>query len=580
MNNVYKTALLAALLSACNNQAGPNVLSDPADTVFTNGKIYTLDDTKPWVEAVALKDGKIIEVGTSDAVKSQIGERTQLVDLGGRMAMPGINDAHAHMYGGLKEIYQCLFSAELSPDEIRPILEDCVSRAKPGEFVMGGYWASSFFDKNDIPSPRGWLDDISSGIPIILADDSGHNSWANTAALDMVGFNAPGLEIAGGTIVLGADGKPNGMLLEAPSYKAEDIFNKLWSEEQEITGLKHTLSLLAKYGITGLKDAATYEKEVKFLHKIDKSEGLSAYIVAAQRTFEDTDDKTDLDFNHHEKIRDTYRSENLDTAHIKLYLDGVPTSSRTAAMMEDYAPDAAHPNAPATNGVLHLDPENVNAFVTELDKRGFVIKIHAGGDRSVHVALNAFEAARKANGSSGKMHEIAHAGFIVESDLPRLAKLNVSPDISPYLWFPSPVIENVRSVVTGEQRDSFFPNRTFMNAGATITAGSDWPSVSPTPSPWPGIEATISRKNPYGKAEGVYSPEERLTLEETLQIFTINGAKSLLIDDRAGAIKTGYDGNLIVLNHNLFEIPVEDISETQVEQTWYRGKLVHGEVSK
>ena len=257
MNNVYKTALLAALLSACNNQAGPNVLSDPADTVFTNGKIYTLDDTKPWVEAVALKDGKIIEVGTSDAVKSQIGERTQLVDLGGRMAMPGINDAHAHMYGGLKEIYQCLFSAELSPDEIRPILEDCVSRAKPGEFVMGGYWASSFFDKNDIPSPRGWLDDISSSIPIILADDSGHNSWANTAALDMVGFNAPGLKIAGGTIVLGADGKPNGMLPEAPSYKAEDIFNKLWSEEQEITGLKHTLSLLAKYGITGLKDAAT-----------------------------------------------------------------------------------------------------------------------------------------------------------------------------------------------------------------------------------------------------------------------------------------------------------------------------------
>ena len=579
MKNIYKTLLLGTLLTACGNQVDTNILDNPADTVFTNGKIYTLDDSKPWVEAVAIKDGKITKTGTSAEVKAHIGSKTSVIDLNGKMGMPGINDAHSHMYGGLREIYQCLFSADMSPDEVKPILQACVDKAKPGEFVMGGYWGSSFFVLNDIPSPRGWLDEISDEIPIILADDSGHNSWANTAALDIVGYNAPGLKIEGGTIVKGRDGKPNGLLYEATSYQSEAYFDARWSDEQQIAGLKNTMSLMASFGITGLKDSKVDEAIVKHLYDLDKSEGLTAYIAAAQRTFETSDDHTTLDYDHHTWIKDTYASENLDPAHIKLYLDGVPTSSRSAAMMRDYTADPLHPDVPAGNGLLHIEQEHLNGFVTELDKRGFTITMHTGGDRSVNVALNAVEAARTANGASGLMHAAAHAGFIIDSDLPRFAELNVTPDISPYLWFPSPVIDNIRSVLE-ERAESFFPNRTLTDLGATITAGSDWPSVSPTVSPWPGIEATVSRKHPEGKTDGVYWPEEKLTLEETLKIFTVNGAKALLIDNHAGALKEGYDANLIVLNHNLFQIPVDDISETQVEQTWYRGKLVHGDTSE
>lgn len=566
--------ILVVFLGACSENTSPEITAAVvADTVFINGKIYTIDTDMPWVDALAVQDGKIIARGSQNDISQYVGNNTQTIDLNGKMAMPGINDAHSHLYGGLKEIYYCLFPAEYTPPEVKVRLTECVSKAKDGEFIMGGYWVSSFFDIYDIPSPRAWLDEISADKPIILADDSGHNSWVNSKALADLNYTKESADPISGTIVRDADGVPNGLLFETASGNVEAYYDSRWTVEQQTNGMKHALDLMASFGMTGVKDASMRLEVLKVFHNMDVTEGLTAYIAAAQHTPYGA--RLDpLDYDYYSENAKTYRSENLDPNFIKFFLDGVPTSSRSAAMTTPYAPDPNHPHAGENKGMLHLSGEDFYKEVAEMDRRGFTIKIHAAGDRSVHEALEAYAYARKVNGNKNKMHEIAHAGYIIDDDLARFSALNVSPDISPYLWFPSPIIDNIVSVL-GERGLHYWPNKTLLNLGSTITAGSDWPSVSPTISPWPGIEATITRKHPSGKADGVLWPEERLTLEETLRIFTINGAKALLIEDQAGSLEVGKNANIIVLKDNLFDIPAEQIGETTILQTWYKGKKVY-----
>ncbi|MCF8475017.1 MAG: amidohydrolase family protein, partial [Emcibacter sp.] len=325
--------------------------------------------------------------------------------------------------------------------------------------------------------------------------------------------------------------------------------------------------------ITGDKDASMSIEVLKVMHNIDVTDGLTAYVAAAQHTPYGGRQEP-LDYDYYSENAKIYRSENLDPNFIKFFLDGVPTSSRSAAMTIAYAPDISHPHAGENKGMLHLSGEDFYKEIAEMDRRGFTIKIHAAGDRSVHEALEAYDYARKMNGNKDKMHEIAHAGYILDDDLKRFGVLNVSPDISPYLWFPSPIIDNIVSVL-GERGLHYWPNKTLLGLGATIVAGSDWPSVSPTISPWPGIEATVTRANPYDKAEGILWSEERLTLAETLKIFTLNGAKALRIDDQAGSLEVGKNANIIILKDNLFDIPTEQIGETIILQTWYKGKKVY-----
>ncbi|MCF8474234.1 MAG: amidohydrolase family protein, partial [Emcibacter sp.] len=260
---------LAIILNACEKEKS-------ADTVFINGKIYTVDETMPWVDALAVQDGKIIARGNQSDVSPYIGKNTQTIDLGGMMAMPGINDAHSHLYGGLKEKYYCLFPAEFTPPEVKIKLTECVAKAKDGEFIMGGYWVSSFFDIYDIPSPRAWLDEISADKPIILADDSGHNSWANSKALADLGYNKESPDPMSGTIVRDFDGSPNGLLFETASGEIEEYYDARWTTEQQDIGLRHSLALMASFGITGVKDASMRIEVLKVMHNIDVTDGLTA----------------------------------------------------------------------------------------------------------------------------------------------------------------------------------------------------------------------------------------------------------------------------------------------------------------
>lgn len=211
----------------------------------------------------------------------------------------------------------------------------------------------------------------------------------------------------------------------------------------------------------------------------------------------------------------------------------------------------------------------------ELDGAGLTVKIHATGDRAARVALDAIEAARKANGPSGLRHEISHAEWVHPDDIPRFKVLNAVAEFSPILWYPTPLKTAMAEAVGEERANRMWPIKSLLEAGAGAIYGSDWPSVVPDPNPWPGLEAMVTRRDPYGKAPGALWREQAIDLAAAVRIFTINGASAAKHEDATGSLEVGKSADFIIIDRNIFAAPVEDISETQTLLTVVGGKEVY-----
>jgi predicted amidohydrolase YtcJ len=544
-----------------------------ADTVLTNGKVYTLDSSQPWAEAVAISAGKLIYVGSASGAKAHVGSATKVMDLGGRYVQPGIVDAHVHpIMGGLKSLYECNFGFTATPDEIAKTLSACAKRLPEGQWIRGGQWGSAFFEVNDIDSPRAFLDRISTKHPIYLMDDSAHNAWVNSAVLARAGIDRTTADPAGGTIVRGPDGQPNGVLLEGAARLIDAVLPK-WSDEQYVAAAREAARLANGYGITGIKDAGLAEPAGKSFGALDRNGELTLNVAVC--AFTQFGARTSpLDYGALEAERDRYRSPHVHTEFVKIFLDGVPTPARTAAMIAPYVPDSEHGDK--FTGGMHVPQDVLTADVVELDRRGFTVKIHAAGDRSVRAALDAVEAARKANGASGLRHEVAHASFIDPADVPRFAKLDTVADYSPIIWYRSSITEAVVSAVGKGRGERMWPTRDLLDSGATIAAGSDWPAAVPDQNPWSGIEALVTRRDPSGGNAAPFWPEQAVTLEEAMRIYTINGARALRLEQQTGSLEVGKSADLIVLDRNPFTVPIEQVGDVKVLLTMFEGRQVYG----
>jgi len=583
-NSVFRRAVLALLtvlgVTACNKgteppsqAAAPTAVAaaEYADVIYRNAHIYTQDPGQPWAEAMAVKDGKLLVVGAAADVEAVSGPDTRMVDLQGRMVMPGIIDTHVHpMEAGRTEILECGFPFSLTLEQVLQRVQECAAAKPGGEWVRGGQWSAELLGTENPPN-KSLLDAIIPDQPVFLIDSTVHIGWLNSKALEVLGITRDTPDPNGGTIVHDAKtGEPSGILFDKAAYEAMQHL-PLYSPQQNEEAVLWSIAKLNSVGVTAMKDAQADRYTVNAYSAAEQRGVLTMRVAASlpwKNSFTETPEQQQEDIATRGKLQSKLVNNNF----AKIFLDGIPPA-RTAAFLEPYLADATHPNP--DNGKLNFTPEELAADVTALDAQGLTIKIHSTGDRAVRVALDAFEAARKASGKMDLRHEVAHAAAISDADLPRFAELNVTAEMSPIMWYPSPLIFSMYSMVGEERLQKWWPIRKLLESGARVTYGSDWPAVSPSPSPWPGIEAMVTRADPYGVTPGVQGGDQAIELAQALRIFTLAGAEAMYLETKIGSLEKGKLADFIVLDRQLFDIPPDQIGDTQVLLTVFDGKEIY-----
>ena len=557
--------LLALIpMAGCGGGQSPAESDPGADVIYANARVYTVDEHDSWAEAIAIEDGRVVAVGSADDVMAHAGSDTTTIDLGGRMLMPGIHDTHIHPTdAGTQQTLECSFRS-LELDEVLEILRECIAATPDGEWVRGGQWNEALFASGRMPKEI--LDDIAPNHPVFLMDWSVHNAWVNSLALEKFGIDADTPDPDGGVIVRDVEtGEATGILLDNAAYDKRRELPR-YDDEQVTAALAWGLEQTAQYGITTIKEAIVTTSNAR------------AYRILAGRGELPLRVKTSLSwksawaYSHDDETalideRADYASEFVDTGFAKIMLDGIPPTY-TAAMLDPYEPSEAFGDD--WRGKLMFAPDELADDVVELDARGISVKIHATGDRSARVALDAFEAARAANDDDSVVHEVSHAELIHPDDVPRFAALNVAAEMCPILWYPIPGLDWESWI--GPDR-KVWPVRTLVEAGALVTYGSDWPVV-PTPNPWPGIEAMVTRADPAGGSDASLWAEQAVDLATAIRIFTINSAVANGVGERSGSLEAGKDADFIVLDRNIFDVPIGDVGDTRVVHSVVGGRVV------
>ena len=559
-------AIVCLSLTACWGSAS----AEPADTVYRHGRIYTVDDKQPWAEALAIRHGRFTVVGRDADVAAAIGPHTQVIDLAERMVMPGIHDMHMHpIEGGFQHLVECTFPFVTPLADIVANIRDCAAHKANGEWLRGGQWAAETL-KSKNPPTRAMLDTAAPDNPVFLIDSTYHNAWLNSRALKALGIDANTDDPKGGVIVRDANsGAATGVLFDNAAYFAMKRLPKRRDAEYQAAA-QWAVATVNALGVTAIKDALADGYAVRAYAALDRAAKLNMR-VATSRPWRATWTESDADEARNRAHWRDDQTPRVRSAFAKIFVDGIPPT-RTAVMLEPYLPDAKH--GAGFKGELQHSQNDPDAALIELDKLGLTVKMHATGDGAARAALNAIAAARKANGTTGLRHEIAHAELIAHADMPRFKQLDAVAELSPILWYPSPLLEMMAQVIGRERAERFWPIKSMLDAGVNMIYGSDWPSVVPTASPWPGIEAMVTRKDPYGKAAAALAPEQAIGLADALRIFTLNGAQAMRMEQDSGSIEVGKFADMIVLDRDLFEIAPEQISDTQVVETVFEGRVV------
>lgn len=534
----------------------------PADILFLNGHIYT---PAGWHAAMGVTAGRISQIGDKAQAARWRKHAKQVVDLKGKTILPGLYDMHVHPVLQAKgDEGACRIPQDANAQKLLDLVAACVKAAKPGEWVTGAQWQASLLEGTPITAAT--LDAVSPDNPVLLFDVSGHSVWVNSRALAAAGISESTQNPEGGIIERDASGKPTGVLRETAGRL---VTSTLPPQPRELTkqNLEKNLAMLSGFGIVGFVEAMAYRDDLDVYAELS-DQGILKQHVQTCIAYSEAG-RANPEFEQTLAMRARYARKNVDPNCIKVFADGVPTESHTAAMLDVYK--AGQPNAPE-RGMLLFDPQQMDKQVTSWDKQGITVMFHAAGDRAVRSALDAIEAARKANGMKGPIHHVGHSTFVDPQDLPRFKALNAAVEFSPYLWDPQPINDDITTAVGPPRIDRVWPIKEGFAANALVVAGSDW-AVVPSPNPWIGIETAITRRNPGGSARS-FGLVEGITLQQALTMFTINAAHQLGIDRDAGSLESGKSADFLVLDRNPFDIPVTEIHTLLPLETWIGGKQI------
>ena len=563
--------LAAAAAAGCAKQPAEKLdekRSTVADLALRNGAIYTMDGARSWAETIAIDDGRIVYVGNDAGAKAYIGPQTQVVDLEGRMVVPGFQDAHIHPISGGIEANGCDLNAVTTVEEYVATIKKYADEHPNETWIKGGGWLMSAFGPGAL-ARKELIDAVVPDRPVILWSRDGHTVWANSKALEAAGITKDTPDPPDGRIDRDPKtGEPVGSLQEgAGGLVAEKAPPD--TDATRDAGLRYAVEMLNRYGITGVQDASVNEEDLETYHRLDDAGELTLHVVGSIWWERDEGLEQIEDIK---RLRSEYSGGRIDAGTVKIMQDGV-MENYTAVVLEPYK----LPGKKDVRGIPMVEPELLKQAVTKLDAEGFQVHFHAIGDGAVRQALDAVEAARTANGDLGHRHHISHIQLIHPDDQPRFRKLGVVANFQPLWAYADDYVTELTLPFISKQTASYmYPIASMEKSGAVVAFGSDW-SVS-SANPFEEMETAITRMDALGKPTTAWMPEERIGLPEALAAFTINAAYTNRDEKNTGSLEVGKRANLAVLDRNLFEIAATEISDTKVLVTLFEGKPVHGEL--
>ncbi|MFF8909723.1 amidohydrolase [Streptomyces olivaceoviridis] len=539
-----------------------------ADLVFTRGPVHTGDAARTRASALAVTGGRITAVG-HDEVRELIGPGTEVVDLAGKLLLPGFQDAHIHAVGGGTELAACDLTGTVGAADCLARIRAYAEAHPDQEWITGSGWSLESFD-GGLPT-RHLLDTAVPDRPVYLANRDHHGAWANTRALELAGLDRDTPDPADGRIEREPDGAPSGMLQEGATALVARLIPPVTAADR-LDGLLRAQRLLHSLGITGWQDALLGE----FNGMPDPSD---AYLAAARSgalTARVTGalwwerDRGAEQIPELVARRAGLTHGRFRAGSVKIMLDGI-AENFTAAMTSPYLDGCGC--ATANSGLSFVDPLALRGHVSELDALGFQVHFHALGDRAVREALDAVEAARAANGWRDTRHHLAHLQVVHPDDVPRFARLGAVANIQPLWAAHEPQMDELTIPFLGPERAAWqYPFGALQRAGATLAAGSDWPVSSPDP--LAGLHVAVNRRQPDADDDRVLLPEQRLDLASAIAAYTAGSAFVNGHDD-AGVFAPGQLADLVVLDRDILTGPPEEIAAARVLRTYVGGELVH-----
>jgi len=528
---------------------------EPADMVLTNGVIYTVDPAKPRVEAVAVKGERIVAVGTSKEIQAYGGPATRVIDLKGRFAMPGFNDAHVHLANAGQVKLAVDLTGSRTLGEFQSRIRARLADFKPGEWVTGRGWDHTLWPEKRFPT-RQDLDAVSTDHPMIFGRVDGHVAVANSKALEIAGITKQTPNPPGGEIERDSSGEATGMLKEGAAQGLVRRHIPELTAEQRRRGIELALTDVASFGLTSLQDNSGWEDFQVYAQL--KKEGKLTARIAEWLPFT-------APLARLEEMRKQGGTTDLwlRTTGLKGVVDGA-LGGRTAAMIEPYSDQGS------TSGILILEAERLKQMAVERDKAGFQINLHAIGDRANRAALDAFAAVRAANGARDSRHRVEHAQIVALSDIPRFGQLGVIASMQPTHQTTDSRWATDR--VGPERVKGAYAWNSILKTGGRLAFGTDYP-VEPI-SPFRGLFACVTREVD-GKPGSTWEPQEKIPLDECIADYTLGSAYAEFAEKDKGQIAAGKLADIVVLSADVTKIPPAQILKTNAEMTMVGGRIVY-----
>jgi predicted amidohydrolase YtcJ len=558
-----RSALLAVLLLSPLAAPAPE---PAADLLLTGGRVWTADPAVPRAEAVAVRDGRIVFVGSDAEAARWKGPKTQVVALGGRLVTPGFEDAHIHLMSGARNLERVDLSEETTLSGLQERVRRFAAENPKSPWVVGRGWVYGSFP-GGLPT-REQLDAAVPDRPAYMDCYDGHTGWANSKALALAGVTRETKDPVNGTIARDPrTGEPTGVLKEAAGRLVEDLIPEP-SAERHYALLLQALAQLNRTGITAIQDAGwTPEEVARFLPLLEKARSEGKLTVRTRLTVDVSPEEPARGIAEAVRLRDRYRSGAIAFGGVKGYVDGV-IESHTAAMLEPWSDDPT-----LGRGTPRWEQAALDRAVAAADVAGLQVWLHAIGDRGIRMALDAYAATAARNGPRDRRHRVEHVEAIDAADAPRFAALGAVASMQPLHANPDRNNEAVWSRNVGPRRaDRGFAWRLIEKEGGRLAFGSDWPVV--TPDVLRGLYCAVARKTPEGRPAGGWQPQLAVTVENALRHYTIDAAWAGFGERERGSIHVGKRADLVVLSHDVLASPPEAILKTRVLMTLFEGRPV------